>query len=488
MKENFLERFSVAYRVIFAVFAGLTVALLICIFLLNGFVERQMSNIYFDSVQTLFTSLEDGVKGSLERGQMRNFQRLLHRQKKIKGVLGIVLFDRDGRFNLSSNGGDDTKKLGSDMLARLKKEMGPIWQEHGETLQILAPQIAVADCIRCHPQWKEGDVGGVLSLTFDLSKLHDTVARLQLFMSIGALVLLAFISTIIFVFMHKMVTVPISKIIGYLSKSAASVGTAAHQSAASSESLSDNATQQAASLEETAASLEELSSMTGMNADNASRADDLMTDTNQVMIESTAIMEKLQIAMNKIVESNKETSSILKTIDQIAFQTNLLALNAAVEAARAGEAGAGFAVVAEEVRSLAKRTAEAAGSVTDMLEHNSERVATGVEFVTQASKAFVNSADKTGAAAQILSEIATASKEQATGIDQLTNAVQDLDDVTQQNAAVADNASTVAHDMEKQFANISEDIAILIQLVKGKGAKLGSEEEKTPGRQSLLGA
>ena len=202
-----------------------------------------------------------------------------------------------------------------------------------------------------------------------------------------------------------------------------------------------------------------------------SQADHLMTETNTVMTESTEIMDKLQDAMIKVDESNQKTSTILKTIDQIAFQTNLLALNAAVEAARAGEAGAGFAVVADEVRNLAQRTAEAARSVTEMLRDNSERVKTGVEFVTQAGEAFVNSAEKTEKASQLLSEIATASKEQSTGIDQLAKAVQDLDAVTQHNAEGADNASKVAHDMEQQSAELSADIASLVQLVKGKNAK-----------------
>nr|MBF0223710.1 hypothetical protein [Desulfobulbaceae bacterium] len=176
----------------------------------------------------------------------------------------------------------------------------------------------------------------------------------------------------------------------------------------------------------------------------------------------------------------------LKTIDQIAFQTNLLALNAAVEAARAGEAGAGFAVVAEEVRNLAMRTAEAANNVTDMLEQNSVRVETGVQFVSQAGEAFITSANETGKTAQLLSEIASASKEQSTGIDQLTKAVHDLDAVTQKNAAGADDASHMARDMEQQSANLSEDIATLIQLVKGKGARLEIEKNHESAGQLRL--
>ncbi len=469
MKVHLLDKFSVAHRVIFAVLAALTISLLTCIFLLNGFVERQMNKIYIDSVQTLFDSLEDGVKGSLEKGQMLNFQKLLNRQKMIKGVTAVNLFDNEGTVNLSSNGSNYKEQVEPEMMRQIKRELKPVWKREGATLQILAPQVVVPDCIRCHPRWKEGEMGGLLSLNFDLTSLNTTVTRLQIFMSAGILFLLFFITAIIFIAMRQMVSNPINTIIDHLNSSAKSVGEAAHQSASSSASLSDNASRQASSLEETSASLEELSSMTKMNAKNADNADHLMTDSNQMMIVSNEIMDKLQEAMNKIVESNTETSSILKTIDQIAFQTNLLALNAAVEAARAGEAGVGFAVVADEVRNLAMRTADAAKSVTEMLDQNSERVATGVEFVTQASEAFVNSTDKTGKASQLLSEIATASREQSIGIEQLTEAVHDLDVVTQHNAEGAENSSAVAHDMEQQFANLSEDIATLLRLVKGKG-------------------
>ena len=471
MKEHFLSKFSVAYRVIFVVMIALTISLFICIFLLNSFVERQMSQIYIDSVKTLFTSLEEGVKGSLERGQMRNFKKLLVHQKEIDGVMEVILFDRNGDVNLSSNGGKGQQKLSPEIMAQFKKEPKPVWKKDGSTLQISAPQMVVPDCIRCHPQWKEGEVGGALSLTFDLSALDATVTRLQLFMSTGALLLLIFINAIIFVVIQKIVSRPINNIIEHLTQSAKSVGDAAHQSASSSELLSDNASRQASSLEETSASLAELSSTTNMNAENAVQADHLMTETNQVMTDSNEVMDKLQTAMIRIDESNKETSTILKTIDQIAFQTNLLALNAAVEAARAGEAGAGFAVVADEVRNLAQRSAEAARSVTEMLNQNSERVATGVGFVKQAGEAFVNSAAKTGKATQILGDIATASREQSSGIDQLTSAMHDLDIVAQQNAEGADNALNVAHDMNQQFANFSEDIATLIKLIKGKNSQ-----------------
>jgi len=471
-----LEELPVSYRVICAVFIALTLSLLMGLWGLNSFVERQLTQVYIDSVQTLFTSLEDGVKLSLERGQMKNFQKLLVRQKKIEGVLEVALYDSSGRINLSSNDDSPAQDLPADILTRLKRELRPVWNRNGSILHLSAPQKVVADCIRCHPTWKEGTLGGIVSLTYDLGSLDHTVQRLQVFMTVGALALLCFIALVVFMVMRQMVSQPIDIIVERLTTSAESVGRAAHNSSASSRSLSANASQQASSLEEIAASFEQLSSMTRMNAENAAQADRLMTETNQVMTASKEVMGQLADAMEKIDESNKETSNILQTIDQIAFQTNLLALNAAVEAARAGEAGAGFAVVADEVRNLAQRTAEAARTVTGMIEKNSERVGRGVEYVNRAGESFSNSAEKAVRTAQLLSEIATASGEQKTGIDQLVRAVQELDNITQQNAADADNAAAIAQEMETQFANLSQEISTLSQLVRGRGAE---EKEKT---------
>jgi methyl-accepting chemotaxis protein len=269
-----------------------------------------------------------------------------------------------------------------------------------------------------------------------------------------------------------MLSLPINTIISNLHTSAKSVGNAAHKSSISSNSLAENSSHQAASLEETSASLEELSSMTRMNAENAVQADGLMNETNRIMTESNQVMQQMQEAMRKIAESNEETTVILKTIDQIAFQTNLLALNAAVEAARAGEVGAGFAVVADEVRNLALRTADAARDVSTLLAGTSQRVTTGVEFSENAGRAFLESAEKISKASNIVNEITSASQEQDTGIKQLVQAITELDNVTQANTADADKASSVAAEMESQFDKLKNDITSLIKLVRGRGHQL----------------
>ena len=214
--------------------------------------------------------------------------------------------------------------------------------------------------------------------------------------------------------------------------------------AAASNHLSSSATEQASALEETSASLEEMASMTQRNAQDAQAADRLMTTAKNVATQANRSMSQLTGSMEKISRASEETSKIIKTIDEIAFQTNLLALNAAVEAARAGSAGAGFAVVANEVRSLAMRAAEAAKNTSDLISGTTMNVAEGCAFVTQTSKAFSEVAGTMDKTAELVAAIAAASKEQALGIEQINKAVSEMDKATQNYAATAEELAASA--------------------------------------------
>jgi len=207
-------------------------------------------------------------------------------------------------------------------------------------------------------------------------------------------------------------------------------------------SLAESASEQAASIEETSSSLEEMSSMIKLNADHGNEAHVLMKDANRVVGEANDSMGRLIASMEDISTTSEETQKIIKTIDEIAFQTNLLALNAAVEAARAGEAGAGFAVVASEVRNLAMRAAEAAKSTAGLIEGSGKKIKTGAELVRVTNEAFAGVSRSTSKVGELLAGIATASNEQAQGIDQINKAVAQMNAVTQQNAASAEGLSS----------------------------------------------
>jgi methyl-accepting chemotaxis protein len=220
------------------------------------------------------------------------------------------------------------------------------------------------------------------------------------------------------------------------------MGEAVGGAVATSQALSEAASEQAASLEETSSSLEEMAARTQNNAENTDKASELMTHSNAVASKANASMAELNRSMKEIAGASEQTQKIVKSIDEIAFQTNLLALNAAVEAARAGEAGAGFAVVADEVRNLAMRAAEAAKNTANLMGEIVQKVQKGEQLVGRTAKDFEVVADSSNQVMQLMGEISAASLEQSQGIDQINKAVSEMNRVTQQNAASAEELAS----------------------------------------------
>lgn len=214
----------------------------------------------------------------------------------------------------------------------------------------------------------------------------------------------------------------------------------------SGHTFAEGSSSQAAGLEETSASIEEMSSMTKTIAENAGHARQMTEEMSEIVKDFNSQMDLLNQAMEEITSSSIETKKIIKTIDEIAFQTNLLALNAAVEAARAGEVGAGFAVVANEVRGLAIRAAEAAKSTSLLIENTILTVQSGSDLTLATKEAFKKNIEMTKTISDLIEEFAKASEEQATGIEQVNVAVAEMDKVTQQNAAFSDELSKMARD------------------------------------------
>ena len=295
----------------------------------------------------------------------------------------------------------------------------------------------------------------------------QTLYFLFLFLFVlGSFILVAFVSY----FITRSITRPMKKIIEGIGVVSGQVNSAANDLSLASKSLSEASGIQAASLEETSASLEEIASMTRQNADNVIQADKLADDARKSSEQGSEAMSRMVTSIQDIKDSADQSAKIINTIDEIAFQTNLLALNAAVEAARAGDAGKGFAVVAEEVRNLARRSADAAKDTSELVEENRQRAEQGVRVANDVNgllQDFNKSIRKLG---EIVREVAAASNEQAQGVDQVNAAMSQIDHVTQSNASNSDLTAASSEQLSAQAEQLNGLVADLAVLIDGKQA------------------
>jgi methyl-accepting chemotaxis protein len=250
----------------------------------------------------------------------------------------------------------------------------------------------------------------------------------------------------------------LSSIVADIQMSAVDVANAAAEISTSTTDLSQRTEQQAAGLEQTSASMEEISATVRKNAENAHHANDLTAATREVADRGGAVVAQAVDAMSRIEDSSRKIADIIGVIDEIARQTNLLALNAAVEAARAGDAGRGFAVVASEVRSLAQRSSQAAKDIKDLITNSSVQVKSGVELVNRTGTSLEEILTSIKNVAALVGDIAVASKEQATGLDQVNKALTQMDEVTQQNSALVEENAATAKTLQQQSAAMTDRV------------------------------
>jgi methyl-accepting chemotaxis protein len=251
----------------------------------------------------------------------------------------------------------------------------------------------------------------------------------------------------------------LSRIVGEVRSTTDSISTASREIAAGNTDLSSRTEQQASSLEETASSMEELTSTVKQNAENAKQANQLAANASDIAVKGGYAVNDVVQTMGSISASSKKIMDIISVIEGIAFQTNILALNAAVEAARAGEQGRGFAVVAAEVRNLAQRSAAAAKEITALISDSVDKVEIGSKQVDQAGATMNEIVQAVKRVTDIMSEITAASSEQSAGIEQVNQAIVQMDETTQQNAALVEEATAAAEAMQQQAIKLYEEVS-----------------------------
>ena len=470
---------SLQVKIVFVV-AVLLVAALASIISVNLFYQqKQMMQQYQNSTRILADVVYNAIIYPMAIGDSETIVQQMAEFEKNSNMVKVYVVGFDKLITYTSEPGKVNSLLSetikspsliqglNDMLATGKTSETGFEEQRDEThyLSLLRPLLNEKRCHHCHGSSRT-TLGGLLVERNNDSMFTNMQAMRNKNILIGFLGSLAVALVLIFV-VSRLVDRPIRRVISGLNETAGTASTAAGAVADMSQQMAGGTASQASAIEETSSSLEEMSAMTRQNAENATQADKLMHQVEGITSSAGDSMNRLMEFMQEISSASDKTQKIIKTIDEIAFQTNLLALNAAVEAARAGEAGAGFAVVADEVRNLAMRAADAARNTAGLIQATVSNVKVGSDLVETTGRDFSQVATRASKMAELIDEVASASQEQAQGIDQLDKAVAEMDKVVQQNAANAEESASASMEMKSQAEHLKEFVGELVKLVGG---------------------
>ena len=430
-----------------------------------------------ESARNIYESVEHSVAGSLQRGEMQKFTRLLEEQRKVRGLIEFSLFDRNGVVTHSSDPAALKRPLPADLRDQLLAKPDELAQRTGTSIRIYRPHLVTDDCVRCHTDWNVGSVGGVTYFDFSTEALAkaetqagvaiaSTKAQLSRNSLLTILAVVTVLVAAVYLLVRRFIGRPLGLFMSLLQRFETEEGDLTRRipiqtrdeigglarlfnsfignlerviakSQQAAKVVGSGAASQAGSLEQSNTAMGEMADMIKRNAGYAAQADRLMGSASEAMAEAHASMRSLTGAMDEISTASEQVRKIIKTMDEISAKTNLLALNAAVEAARAGQAGAGFAVVAEDVRKLARQSAEASSHIAGLIEDTVSRIKAGTQLVQRTTGIFEQVAARSGESGELMKQIDSLSQRQAQGIDQLTTVLHDVDESARQSAGQA---------------------------------------------------
>ena len=415
-------------------------------------------------IEPITSRLADNLKAPVWTTNEIQAQQLIESEMTNKRIYAVVVKENDGKI----------------FSARQRDSAWNIIQSEGK---ILSQGFVI----------KEGKIIyedkpiGILEVYFTTKFMDEALGDMIVFTSVKVLMTSILLVVLLLFIMNWFLVKPIAKVITGLDTVGNEVDMVSTQITSTSRQLAQGASEQAAAVEETSSSLEEITSMIRQNAENAGHANTLMVENSRLVSQAVTAMEELTKSIGEISKTSEETRKIVKTIEEIAFQTNLLALNAAVEAARAGDAGVGFAVVAEEVRNLAMRSSEAARNTATLIETSVDKTKTGIQLVYNASDIFTHLVEAAKKVEELLDQVATISEEHAKGIGQVNKAMAEIDQVTQRNAASAEETAASNERMVAQIESMNGLVMELTHLIgTGKVRKGNQAEAERPDKTPLL--
>jgi methyl-accepting chemotaxis protein len=434
--------------------------------------------VQWEWIEALNNAVNALLMNAMALGDMEGFAKIIDDQGKLEGLNELALFDAVGTMRYGSN----TNRLGSQLEPATATEAQTASQSFRHRtdsgFDIYQPVRMHQDCMQCHPESSLNAYAGVMAFRFSDASLRKAqgewlafsnsiqkTTRITSGFSLTAMI--GLIGILLAWAIRRQVARPLTRISDHLVAGARTVLATSGSIQVGSASLAEHSSSQASSLQEAAHALEAMTSLTQRNADSAQSAKQSAAEARSCADAGAEKVSQLLAAMEAIRNAGDDISKILKDIHEIAFQTNILALNAAVEAARAGEAGAGFAVVAEEVRHLAQRCAAAALETDTKIRESVDKSQQGNEFSLLVARSFEDIQAKVRHLDSLVADIATASADQRSGMANVRTVVTRLDEVTAQNAANAQESAHAASDLTQEAEAMETAIANLRGLLDG---------------------